>query len=283
MVRCLRKLRAFKEKRDFEQLKLKKGQLQIDGGRDVVIVPFGDKLVPIHIAMIRNVSKNEEGHTALLRLNFFTPETGGLQSGINVICPSNEELWYGYEREPGEAGEESTPIFIKELILRSSDRERFSMLFKMLKESIKKIRTLEQDQRERVGMIAQPALKLSRKAKLANVTLRPSASNRKIVGHLELHANGYRFVGASDKTPFTLDIIADNIKQYFYQPSSSDVLIVIIHLHLIAPIFIGPKKKSQDVQFFREVAAQFEEVGGVLKRRGPRAARTDMDEVELER
>ena len=210
-------------------------------------------MVPLHIGMIRNVSKNEEGTRALLRLNFFTQETAGLQSGINVICPSYPDLWYGHEREPGEAGEDQTAIFIKELIFQSADKDRFANLFKALKDSIKRIRMLEQEQRDRVDLVAQPMLQLGRRAKLSNVTLRPSPTNRKIMGNLELHSNGYRFISNSEKVPFHLDITTNNIKHAFYQPATSDVLIVTIHLHLRSPIFIANKKKTVDVQFFREV------------------------------
>ena len=63
------------------------------------------------------------------------------------------------------------------------------------------------------------------------------------------------------------------------------MLIVIIHFHLHQPIAIGNKKRSNDIQFYREVTAQYDEIGGSHKRRGARSAanRTDFDEVELER
>lgn len=86
-----------------------------------------------------------------------------------------------------------------------------------------------------------------------------------------------------------IDIIHKNIKHAFYQPASDDVLIVIIHFHLKQPIMIGNKKRTNDIQFYREVTAQYDDIGGgsggANKRRGARSAanRTDFDEVELER
>ena len=57
-----------------------------------------------------------------------------------------------------------------------------------------------------------------------------------------------------------IDIVTSNIKNAFYQPAGRDVLIVIVHLHLKNPIMIGNKKKTSDIQFYREVTAQFDEV-----------------------
>ena len=106
------------------------------------------------------------------------------------------------------------------------------------------------------------------------------------MGNLEIQQNGYRFVPNSDKGGAgVIDIISDNIKHAFYQPASDDVLIVIIHFHLHQSILIGNKKRSNDIQFYREVTAQYDDIGGTHKRRGARSSanRTDFDEVELER
>ncbi len=143
----------------------------------------------MHIGMIKNVSKHEEAVNSILRINFFTHESQGLQSGIYVQCPEEDELWYGRKREPGEEGEDSQPVFIKELIFRSWDKERFNGIFKQLKESIKKIRLKEHEHRDKADHVAQPRLELmhGKRPKLSNVTLRPSVTNRKTVGNLEIH------------------------------------------------------------------------------------------------
>ena len=49
----------------------------------------------------------------------------------------------------------------------------------------------------------------------------------------------------SDHRGSQIDILFSNIKHLFFQPSTSE-LIVIIHVHLKDPIMIG-KKKSKDV------------------------------------
>lgn len=73
--RELGSLKAYAAKKDFEGAKLKRGQLQLDAAHDAVILPIGDKLVPVHLGMLKNVSKHEEAVHSVLRLNFFTPET----------------------------------------------------------------------------------------------------------------------------------------------------------------------------------------------------------------
>lgn len=73
--RYLHKLKTYPSKKDFENIKLKRGQIQIDTVHDAVLLPIGDKLVPIHMGMIKNVSKNEETIHSILRINFFTPES----------------------------------------------------------------------------------------------------------------------------------------------------------------------------------------------------------------
>lgn len=57
-----------------------------------------------------------------------------------------------------------------------------------------------------------------------------------------------------------IDILFSNIKHLFFQPCQHE-LIVIIHVHLQNPIMIG-KKKTRDVQFYREATEmQFDETG----------------------
>jgi nucleosome binding factor SPN SPT16 subunit len=57
-----------------------------------------------------------------------------------------------------------------------------------------------------------------------------------------------------------VDVLFNNIRHLFFQPCKHE-LIVIIHLHLINPIMIG-KRKTKDVQFFREATdMQFDETG----------------------
>jgi nucleosome binding factor SPN SPT16 subunit len=90
-----------------------------------------------------------------------------------------------------------------------------------------------------------------------------------------------------------LDVLFSNIKHLFFQPCDHELL-VIVHLHLKAPIIIGKKKTFvrhsylivthfimlfQDVQFFREATdVQFDETGN--RKRKHRYG--DEDEIEME-
>lgn len=74
------------------------------------------------------------------------------------------------------------------MIFRSSDKDRFNAIFKGLKEATKRIRTKEQERKEQDSLVAQPKLEMipGKRLKLNNVTLRPSLTNRKTVGNLEI-------------------------------------------------------------------------------------------------
>ena len=76
---------------------------------------------------------------------------------------------------------------------------------------------------------------------------------------MEIHQNGLRYISPL-RPDQRVDILFNNIKHLFFQPSAHE-LIVLIHVHLRNPIVIG-KKKTQDVQFYREATdIQFDETG----------------------
>ena len=90
-----------------------------------------------------------------------------------------------------------------------------------------------------------------------------------------------------------IDVLFSNIKHLFFQ-SCDHELVVIVHLHLKAPIMIGKKKtfvcksflmpkdhvdRFQDIQFIREASdVQFDETGN--RKRKHRYG--DEDEIEME-
>lgn len=75
----------------------------------------------------------------------------------------------------------------------------------------------------------------------------------------------------------TADVLFSNIKHLFFQPCDQE-LIVILHIHLKAPILVG-KKKTHDIQFYREASeAAFDETGNRKRRR----QYGDEDEIEAE-
>jgi nucleosome binding factor SPN SPT16 subunit len=84
-------------------------------------------------------------------------------------------------------------------------------------------------------------------------------------GNLEIHVNGLRFRpdGPSSKigklrfaldrlAADTIDLLFSNIKHLFFQPSEKE-LIVLIHVHLKAPIMLGKKKTSVSSESFVKI------------------------------
>jgi Xaa-Pro aminopeptidase len=76
-----------------------------------------------------------------------------------------------------------------------------------------------------------------------------------------------------------VDILFSNIKHLFFQPCDREMA-VIIHIHLKTPILVG-KKKTKDIQFFREaLESHVDDTGGARRRR---PAYGDEDEIAQER
>ena len=103
-------------------------------------------------------------------------------------------------------------------------------------------------------------MKGSRVRKLEQVYVRPQPDTKKVAGVLQIHENGLRYL-LTFKSDHKVDVLFSNIKHLFFQPCK-DELIVLIHCHLKSPIMIG-KKKTLDVQFYREASEMsFDETGG---------------------
>ncbi|KAK4950056.1 FACT complex subunit spt16 [Elasticomyces elasticus] len=93
--------------------------------------------------------------------------------------------------------------------------------------------------------------------RLDNIFMRPAMESKRVGGAVEIHQNGLRYHHLNNAK---IDILFSNVKHLFFQPCQHE-LIVIIHVHLINPIIIG-KKKTKDVQFYREATEmQFDETG----------------------
>lgn len=100
---------------------------------------------------------------------------------------------------------------------------------------------------------------------------------KRVPGKVEIHQNGIRY--QSPLNPHQrVDILFSNVRHLFFQPCQNE-LIVIIHIHLKDPIIVGNKKKTKDVQFYREATdIQFDETGN--RKRKYRYG--DEDEFEAE-
>lgn len=97
-----------------------------------------------------------------------------------------------------------------------------------------------------------------RPLRLGDVFLRPAQDGKRVPGEVEIHQNGLRYV--SPLRNENVDVVFSNIKHLFFQPCIGE-LIVLIHVHLKSPIIIG-KRKTKDVQFYREATDMaFDETG----------------------
>ena len=98
-----------------------------------------------------------------------------------------------------------------------------------------------------------------RPQRLPNVYIRPAMDGKRVPGEVEIHQNGLRYQSPL-RADHRIDILFNNVKHLFFQPCAHE-LIVIIHVHLKNPIVLG-KKKTRDVQFYREATdIQFDETG----------------------
>ena len=99
---------------------------------------------------------------------------------------------------------------------------------------------------------------------------------KRFPGDLEIHMNGLRYQ-SQVKSDQRIDISFSNVKHFFFQPCDGE-LIILVHIHLVDAIMIG-KKKTKDVQFYRDVSdASFDETGN----RRRRANYGDEDELMQE-
>jgi len=116
-----------------------------------------------------------------------------------------------------------------------------------------------------------------RPAVLDNVFIRPAMEGKRVPGKVEIHQNGIRYQSPLS-TQQRVDVLFSNVRHLFFQPCQHE-LIVIIHIHLKDPIIIGNKKKTKDLQFYREATdIQFDETGN--RKRKYRYG--DEDEFEAE-
>ncbi|KAI9509977.1 FACT complex subunit SPT16 [Russula earlei] len=231
----------------------------VDRKAQTVILPIHGFAVPFHINTIKNVSKNDEGDFTYLRVNFQTP---GQLAGKKEDTPF----------------EDPDATFIRSITYRSTDGHRFDILSRHITDLKKEVNKREQQKKELADVIEQDVLvemKGRRPHKLPEVFVRPAPDGKRLPGEVEIHQNGLRY--QSPLGSQKIDVLFSNVKHMFFQPCDHELL-VILHVHLKAPIMIG-KKKTYDVQFYREASdVQFDETGN--RKRKYRYG--DEDEIEME-
>ncbi|KAJ3276374.1 FACT complex subunit spt16 [Terramyces sp. JEL0728] len=235
-------------------------RIVVDRKAETIVLPIYGQAVPFHVSTLKNVSKSDEGDHVLLRFNFITP---GQATGKKEV----------------HAFEDANSTFIRSLSYRSNDLARFSEISREITELKKDIHKRELERIEKAGLVEQGDLmeiKGRRPIRLPDVYVRPGLEGKRFAGDLEIHLNGLRYQ-SSVKSDQKIDILFSNIKHLFFQPCDGE-LIILIHIHLVDPIMIG-KRKTKDVQFFRDVQdASFDETGN----RRRRANYGDEDELAQE-
>ncbi|OJJ44204.1 hypothetical protein ASPZODRAFT_135696 [Penicilliopsis zonata CBS 506.65] len=256
-----KKFKRFESYKRDNQLptKVKDLTVYVDHKAATVIVPIMGRPVPFHINTIKNASKSDEGEYAYLRINFLSPGQG-------------------VGRKDDQPFEDLSAHFLRNLTLRSKENERFAQIAQDITELRKTALRREQEKKEMEDVVEQDKLveiRNRRPIKLPDVYLRPQLDGKRVPGEVEIHQNGLRYM-----SPFRnehVDVLFSNVKHLFFQPCAHE-LIVVIHVHLKTPIMIG-KKKTRDVQFYREATEmQFDETGN--RRRKHRYG--DEEEFEAE-
>ncbi|EGN96171.1 hypothetical protein SERLA73DRAFT_94229 [Serpula lacrymans var. lacrymans S7.3] len=231
----------------------------VDRKAQTIILPVHGFAVPFHISTIKNASKSDEGDFTYLRINFQTP---GQLAGKKEDTPF----------------EDPDATFIRSVTYRSPDGHRFDTVCKQITDLKKEVNKREQQKKEMADVIEQDVLveiKGRRPHKLPEVFVRPALDGKRLPGEVEIHQNGLRY--QSPMGSQKIDVLFSNVKHLFFQPCDRELL-VIVHVHLKAPIMIG-KKKAHDIQFLREASdVQFDETGN--RKRKHRYG--DEDEIEME-
>ncbi|KAK3186969.1 FACT complex subunit spt16 [Lecanicillium sp. MT-2017a] len=259
----VKKFKRFESYKREDQLpiRVKNMEIVVDTKNSTVILPIMGRPVPFHINTIKNASKSDENDFSFLRINFLSPGQG-------------------VGRKDDQPFEDASAHFVRSLTFRAEDGERYSeiatQISNLKRDAVKK----EQEKKDMEDVVEQDKLseiRNRRPAVLDNVYIRPAMEGKRVPGKVEIHQNGIRYLSPLN-AQHRVDILFSNVKHLFFQPCQHE-LIVIIHIHLKDPIIVGNKKKTKDVQFYREATdIQFDETGN--RKRKYRYG--DEDEFEAE-
>ena len=228
--------------------------IHVDHKSYAVLLPIGKRLVPFHVACVKNVTKHLDGSRSALRVNFHSPA----MSNANIVLPTIANFG-------------SVPIYIKELTFRSLRHDVVMSITKQLKDLQKRFKLQTCIASSNIKTKEKLALKTKLKS-LVDIKMRPTMSGRKTIGQLVSYTNGLKF---SSKKGEMLEVSLDNVEHAIFRPCD-DNMIIILHFYLIEPIIVN-KKLTQHIQFFAEVGYTSEDLADPRKRH-----RGDFDELEEE-
>ncbi|KAK2198277.1 bifunctional FACT complex subunit Spt16 [Babesia duncani] len=245
----LDRIRSFASPESFEK-NLMPNQIFVDMRNEVVMLPINGYHLPFSVLTIKNASCNPDdsnrGHT--LRINFQVPGSHTYSSRVDT--------------NPLPEITDENAIFIKEVLYRSSDSKHIQGVFKAIRDLIKQVKQRENDADANIGLAEQEKLQLNktgRRVVLKDLMVRPNIhGSRRIIGFLEAHHNGLRYLVNTRDRVDNIDISYSNVRHAIFQPCESE-LIVLIHFNLKFPILVG-KRKTSDVQFYCEVGTQVDDL-----------------------
>ncbi|KJZ78273.1 FACT complex subunit SPT16 [Hirsutella minnesotensis 3608] len=259
----IKKFKRFESyKRDDQfPLKIRNLEIVVDIKNNTVVLPIMGRPVPFHINTIKNASKSDENDFAFLRINFLSPGQG-------------------VGRKDDQPFEDASAHFVRSLTFRSTDGDRYSEIATQISNMKRDVNKKEQEKKDMEDVVEQEKLteiRNRRPAVLDNVYIRPAMEGKRVPGKVEIHQNGIRYQSPLN-AQHRVDVLFSNVRHLFFQPCQHE-MIVIIHIHLKDPIIVGNKKKTKDVQFYREaIDIQFDETGN--RKRKYRYG--DEDEFEAE-
>lgn len=240
----VKKFKRFESYKREDQLpnRIKDMVVYVDQRASTVILPIMGRPTPFHINTIKNVSKSEEGEWTHLRFNFLSPGQG-------------------VGRKDDQPFEDPSAHFVRSLTVRSRDQDRLSDVTDQITELRKTATRREQEKKEMEDVVELEKLveiRNRRPQRLQDVFIRPAHDGKRIPGEVEIHQNGLKYV--SPLRNDHVDIVFSNVKHLFFQPCVGE-MIVLIHVYLKNPVLIG-KRKTKDIQFFREATEMaFDETG----------------------
>ena len=232
-------LQLYKSLKDFPK-DLKAKEIFVDKKKFAVFFPVEKTHFPLHISLIKTISKFVDTPFIYLRFNFHHLQEKFLTK--ELIFP----------KEPSE-------FYLKELCFRSSDQYKLTTIMKEVKDLQKNYKT-KALQNQPVEIAEDSVLKAQVLSSLKQVKFRPTITGRKTIGNLELHENGFRFLSSKSEN---VDIFFESIKQAFFQPCYKPTdtdYIIVIHFHCKSPVKVS-SKLYEDVQVFVEVAGNSKEIG----------------------
>jgi nucleosome binding factor SPN SPT16 subunit len=131
----LSNVKSYENKNSFPS-GLSSSKIIIDKKNFTILLPIFKKIVPFHIALIKNATKSEDGNLTVLRINFITPIS---QYDFGEIKYEN-------------------PVFIRDISYKHKDNKTITDLMNDIRELIKSYKIKQQEIKEKNDLVKQEHL-----------------------------------------------------------------------------------------------------------------------------